>query len=95
MFRGRDQDALFHQAGRIADAGYIAADGFNFKSIEVGTPKDNAGVGGSRKNAERYWGAGMQTYSAALDRITNCLFLKQGPFPTTGYNFRTVSRCGK
>src|SRR5208282_601452 len=44
---GGDQNALFHQAGGIADAGYVAAAGFKFEVIEVGAAEDYAGAGGS------------------------------------------------
>ena len=41
MLRGRDQHALLHQTGGVADAGDVAAGSFHFKSIEI-SPADAA-----------------------------------------------------
>jgi len=46
---GLNKNALPHEAGGIADFGYVAASGWNFKIIQVGPAKDNAGTGWSRQ----------------------------------------------
>jgi len=44
MLGGRDEDALFHQAGGITHTGDVPADGLNLKTIKVGAAEDNAGA---------------------------------------------------
>jgi len=46
VFGGGKKHALFHQTGGVADAGNVAATGFNGKMIQVGAAKNDASVGG-------------------------------------------------
>jgi hypothetical protein len=46
VFGGGKKDALFHQTGGVADAGNVAATGFNRKMIKVGATKNDATVSG-------------------------------------------------
>ncbi len=39
---GGNEHALFHQAGGIADPGYVLAHGLHFKAVQIGAAKDYA-----------------------------------------------------
>jgi hypothetical protein len=54
-----DQNTLLHQTGRVADSGYVAADGLDFKTVEIVAPEDDAGIRGGRKDAKGNVGSGM------------------------------------
>src|SRR5438094_580164 len=41
VFGGRNQHALLHQTGGVADAGHIPAYRLNLKTFEINTPKNN------------------------------------------------------
>jgi hypothetical protein len=71
---GGDQDAFFLQAGGVTHAGHVAANGFNFKTIQVAAAENNARSGSGRQNPERHIGAAVQPYALALHRSPNCLF---------------------
>src|SRR5271154_2902120 len=47
VFNGRKQHALFHQAGGVTDARYVADVGFNLETIEIHAAENDAGVCGS------------------------------------------------
>jgi hypothetical protein len=47
---GGDEHALFHEAGGVADAGYVAAGGFDLKAIEIDAAKNDSRSGRSGKN---------------------------------------------
>jgi hypothetical protein len=55
MLRGGYQDALLHQAGGIADAGYVAAVGLNLEAFQIGPAKhySRAGRGGKYLQTDR------------------------------------------
>lgn len=74
MLRGRNQNALFLQAGGVTNAGHVATNGFNLKAIQVGAAEDNAGSGGGREDPEGNIGTAMQPYAFALHWSPNCLF---------------------
>ena len=74
MFSGRDQYALLHQAGGVADFCNIFADGFDFVSVEIDATKHNARAGGSRKDAQFDGGSAMKSNTAAFDGGSNCAF---------------------
>jgi len=63
---GGDENALFHQAGGIADAGYIATDGLYLKTIQVDAAKDYACGGRGRKNSHADRRTTMQSDSTAF-----------------------------
>ena len=44
VFGGREQDALLHKAGGIADAGYVVAVGLDGKIVQVHAAEDDAGI---------------------------------------------------
>src|SRR5438445_11743551 len=44
MLGSREQHALLHQAGGVADAGHVAATGFDPKVVKVGAAEDNSGI---------------------------------------------------
>ena len=54
-----DQNALLHQTGGVADSGYIAADGLDFKTVEISAPEDDAGIRGAGQDAEGNVGSRM------------------------------------
>ena len=74
MLGRRDQYTLFLQTGSVADLGHIAADGLNFKTIQIDAPKDNAASCRSRKNTQIDRSATVQPYALAMDWCSNCLF---------------------
>ena len=74
---GRDQDALFHQAGGVADAGDVAAAGFDGEAIEIGAMEDDARAGGSGQDSEVDGSSAVEADSGAGDGGTNCLFASQ------------------
>ena len=77
MFGGRDEDALFHQAGGVADAGDVAAAGFDSEGVEVGAMENNSSAGGSGEDSEVDGSAAVEADSGAGDGGTNCLFANQ------------------
>ena len=77
MLGGRNQDALFHQAGGIADTGYVATAGFDGESIEISAVEDDAGAGRCRKDSEIDGSSAVEAHSGAGDGGTNCLFASQ------------------
>ena len=78
MLGGRDQHALLHQAGGVADAGHVAAGGFDFEAIEISAAEDDAGAGGGRQQAHVDRRAAMQAHTNALHGLADCLFVYQG-----------------
>ena len=78
MLGGRDQHALLHQAGRIADARYVPAQRFDFEIVEVGTPETNSRASRSRKNSQLHGRSAVQAHTLAFHGGTNCLFRLQG-----------------
>ena len=77
MLGGRDQHALLHQAGGVADAGYVAPAGFDFETVQVGATENDPGPGGRREDLQIDWSPAMETSSTAGDCSTNCLFMRQ------------------
>ena len=59
MLSGRDEHALFHQAGGVTDARHVATDGLEFKAVKISTPEDNTGVRSGRQDAQGDWRTGM------------------------------------
>ncbi len=74
MLGGGDQNALAHQTGRVADLGDVAADGGNFKVVEISTPKDDARTGRSRKKPHRDRCAGVESDPCEFQGCCNGLF---------------------
>src|SRR6476660_3555134 len=74
MLCGRNQNALFLQAGGITNAGHVATNGFNLKAIQVGAAEDNAGSSGGREDPEGDISTAVQPYTFALHWSPNCLF---------------------
>ena len=74
MFCGGNQNAFFLQAGGVADTGYIAADGFNLKTVKVTAAENNACSGRSGQDSESYSSPTVQPYAVALNRSPDCLF---------------------
>jgi hypothetical protein len=68
VFGGGKQDALFHEAGGIADAGDVVAVGFDGEIVEVDAAEDDAGIRGSGLKAKSGVNAGMETDALGLDR---------------------------
>lgn len=52
VFCSGEKHAVFHKAGGIADAGNVAAVGFDFEIVEIGAAENNAGAGRGRKQTE-------------------------------------------
>ena len=72
-----NEHALFHETGGVTHAGYIAADGLDFETIEIGAAKHDARAGGRGQHAHRDRGATVQTDAAALHRSADCLLVGQ------------------
>jgi hypothetical protein len=49
---GREQYALFHQAGGVADSGYVADVRFDLEVVKIYAPKNNPGIGWSRNEPQ-------------------------------------------
>src|SRR5581483_1239577 len=77
MLRGRDQHAFFHQAGCVAHASNIAANGFYFEIVQIGAAEDYSASRLSRQDPHAHRGATMQADAAELRGCTYCLFLNQ------------------
>src|SRR5579863_10335695 len=71
----RNQHAFFHQAGGIADAGHIAADGLDLKAVEISAPEDDAGARRSGYKAHGNRSATVKAHAGALHRRADCLLL--------------------
>jgi hypothetical protein len=63
---GGDEHAFFHQAGGVADAGNVAADGFDLEAVQIGAAKYDAGAGRGGKNAHGDGSATVQSDSTAF-----------------------------
>src|SRR6476660_8455604 len=74
MLRGRNQNAFFLQAGGVTNAGHVATNGFNLKTVQIAAAENNAGSGSSREDPERHISTAMQPYAFALHWSPNCLF---------------------
>ena len=75
---GRDQHALLHQAGGVADASHVAARSLDFEAIQIGAAEHDSRSGRSRKHAHLNRSAAMQAHSAAFHGRAKCLLLIQG-----------------
>ena len=74
---GGDEHALLHQAGGVADAGYVASTGFDGEAVKVGAVEYDSSSGWRGENSQADWGATVQTDSGAGYRSTNCLLVGQ------------------
>src|ERR1035441_2719 len=92
MLSGRDEHALFHQTGGVADAGDVASTGFNGKTVEVGAVKDNAGSGWRWKNSKADRRAAVESFTGATHRRANCLLLSQGEDVKSFTTYRSEER---
>ena len=78
MLGGGDQHALAHQAGGVADFGHIAANGGNFKVVQVRAAEDNARSGRRGQKAHGDRRSGMQPHPAELQGRGDRLFQMRG-----------------
>ncbi len=74
MFGRRNQNAFFLQTGSVADFGYVAANGFNFKSVKINPAEDNPRSSRSRQYTQIYRSPTVQSHTLALHWCPNCLF---------------------
>src|SRR5215472_7683624 len=72
-----NQDALFLQAGCITHTSHVAADGLNFKAIQINAAKDDTGSSRCRQDPEIDRSPAMQPNSTTANRSANCLFKHQ------------------
>jgi len=63
MFGRREEHALFHQAGGVADARDVLALGFDGEIVEIDAAEDDAGVRGCGNQADLAMHAGMQSHA--------------------------------
>lgn len=63
MLGGRDEHALAHQTGGIADLGDVAAYGGDFEVFQIGATKDNPGAARRGQKAHADLDAGVQANS--------------------------------
>ena len=77
MLRGGDENATLHQAGGIADPGYIAPDRLDRETIEIDSPEANPCACCAGKDAQPDRSTTVEAYSAEADRLSNCLLLNQ------------------
>ena len=71
MLGGGEEDALLHEAGRVADASDVVAVGFDGEIVEVDAAKDDAGVRGSGEKAELGVDAGVETHTLGFYCVLN------------------------
>ena len=100
VFGGGDQNTFFHQAGGVADAGDVAAGGFNLKAVQISAAEDDTGARRRRQNAHVDFRAAVQSYSTACDGRADCLLLDQlgaelGRNDAIDYNRINICDCGK
>jgi hypothetical protein len=67
VFRGGEQHTLFHEAGGVADAGYVAAVGLDFKVIEIDSAKNDPRIRRRRHQANTSRNGGVEANSTGLD----------------------------
>ena len=70
-----NEHALLHQAGGIADAGHVKADGLDFETVKIGAPENDPRAGFRGKDAHQHRRATVQADAAALHRGANCLLV--------------------
>ncbi len=71
MFGRGEKDALLHQAGGIADAGYVATAGLDGKIVQIGTTKDDARVGRGRKESNMAKNSGVKADAFGRNLMLN------------------------
>ena len=74
---GRDEHALFHQAGGVADLGDIAADGLDLEAVEVGAAEDDAGSRPEPGGCEAERELRYEDRRRCIRRIADCTFVDQ------------------
>ena len=74
MFGGRDQHTLAHQAGGIANFCHVAANGGDFKVVQIGAAEDDSRTSGCGEQTHGDRSAGMKAYARKLDGLGNGLF---------------------
>ena len=77
VFGGRDQDALAHQAGGVADLLYVAPACGDREAFEVGTDENDAGRGRGGEDTDADWNARMKSYPDRFDWTLNRSFESQ------------------
>src|SRR5579871_992970 len=92
MLGRRDQHALFHQAGGVADASDIEADGLDFKAVKIGAAKYDTRPRWRRSDAHRYRCPAVQAHAAAFHGRADCLLANQKEFKMLGCNRKDISK---
>src|ERR1700733_4427164 len=87
MFGRRDQHALLHQAGGVADAGDVADMRLDFKIVEIHATENDSRIGRSRYQSQAALNGSVQTNAFNLDRALNCKLAGH----RNGYAFRGTS----
>jgi len=71
MLSGGQEDALFHQAGGVADAGDVFPARLDDEIVQVRTSKHDAGIGRCRNQADMAKDSGMETDALGTDFTLN------------------------
>lgn len=79
MLGSGDENAALHQAGGVADSGYIPSNRLDREAIEVHATETDTRAGRPREDAHGHRSTAVETYSAEADRLPDCLFLNQLP----------------
>ena len=74
MLGGRNQHALFHQAGRVANPSDVLPNRLNFETIQVYSSKGDAGTCRCRQDLQAYRSSRMEADTLAAGCHANCLF---------------------
>ena len=77
VLSGRNQHALLHQTGGVADLGDVLADGGHVESVEIDAAKHDARSCSGGKDAEVDGSSAMEANATALDGATDCSFKDQ------------------
>src|SRR6202011_1831732 len=65
MLGSGNENALFLQAGGVTDLGDVAANGLDFKPIQINPAKNNSCARGRRHDPKMHWSSAVQTYTLA------------------------------
>jgi hypothetical protein len=69
---GGEQDALFHEAGGVADASNVVAVGFDGEVVEVNAAENDPSVWRSGLKPELGVDAGVETHTLGFHGTMNC-----------------------
>src|SRR5437763_14051913 len=91
MFGSRDQHAMAHQTGRVADPRHMTPARWDLKILEVGPDKHNAGGNGRGENTDANGNSAMKPHPRRLNRTVNRGLESQASSPDPMSLFQQLS----